>query len=76
MQRDLHLGEKLMAAFPYPQPWRAFACSTVATGDLYDAFYLDKSETAEKQLTNGEVVDTATRRFETTGPYRDKSSLR
>lgn len=50
--------------------------SFLATGDLYDAFDLDKSETGTKRLTHGAVVGTPTRRFETTGPYRDKNSLR
>ncbi|MEO0576881.1 MAG: hypothetical protein AAF004_15600, partial [Pseudomonadota bacterium] len=53
------LPEPIIEKMPRVCPWRlrcqAFTYqSFLATGDLYDAFYLDKSETDQKQLTNGE----------------------
>lgn len=50
--------------------------SFLATGELYDAFTMSKTEPGKTELINGEIVGTPTRQFETTGPYRDKNSLR
>ena len=50
--------------------------SFLATGELYDAFDMQKDARGLRTLTNGEIVGTPTRRFETTGPYIDKNSLR
>ena len=50
--------------------------SHLATGEIYDAFEMEKSSDGTTKLTNGAVVGTPSRRFETTGPYRDKNDLR
>lgn len=50
--------------------------SYLATGEIYDEFEMEKSSDGPTKLTNGAVVGTPSRRFETTGPYRDKNDLR
>ena len=50
--------------------------SFLGTSELYDSFTLQKSEAGQKTLSNGEVVETPVRRFETTGPYIEKNDLR
>lgn len=50
--------------------------SYLATGNLYDAFHMEKNENGGTALTNGDIVGTPSRRFENTGPYRNKNSLR
>lgn len=48
----------------------------LATGDLYDQFLLTKDERGQTTLSNGAISAGPIRRFETTGPYKDKSDLR
>lgn len=50
--------------------------SHLGTSEVYDAFTLEKSVDGTAQLTNGEAAFGDTRRFENTGPYRDKDQLR
>lgn len=47
-----------------------------AVGEAYDAFTVMKAEDGVKTLTNGAAALGPVRNFETTGPYREKHSLR
>ena len=50
--------------------------SHLGTAEVYDAFTLEKDSDGTVQLTNGDATFGDVRRFETTGPYRQKNDLR